>query len=687
MDTPETIKERVADLRKQINRHNHLYYVLDSPILPDAEYDRLMQELVMLESQYPEYRSATSPSQRVGGEALAGFEQVTHRLPMLSLDNAFSPEEVRRFSKRLNDRLNNQEERVFCCEPKLDGLAVSLVYEGGKLVQAATRGDGEIGELITQNVKTIRNVPLELVGDFPSLVEVRGEVFMTLEGFKKLNEEALRNNEKVFANPRNAAAGSLRQLDSKITAKRPLSMYAYAMGYVENTTLAESHFERLMQLKEWGFAICDEVEQKPNIESCLAYFESISQKRSQLAYDIDGVVYKIDSIALQRTLGFVAKAPRWAIAHKFPAVEEMTKVLDVEFQVGRTGAITPVARLEPVPVAGVTVSNATLHNQDEIARLKLKIGDTVVIRRAGDVIPQVVRVIDDYRQGDERPILFPSECPVCSSPVQRIEGEAVIRCTGNYFCRAQRVEGIKHFASRKALDIDGLGDKLVEQLVSEELIESPADLYSLSLSDISQLERMGEKSAQNLLNALEKSRKTSLAKFIYALGIREVGEATARSLAQYFGDLNPVMSASSEDLQRINDIGPIVAQHIETYFADCRNKALVERLIDQCGLTWEKVSIENAQRLAGLTFVITGTLETLSRDEMKAQLMALGAKVAGSVSKQTDALIAGKKAGSKLTKAQSLAIPILQETDARSLISEPSEQNFKRLIEDSSKGI
>ena len=631
-----------------------------------------MRELSALEQANPEFQSPDSPSQKVGGAALDKFEQVTHQVPMLSLDNAFSEEEFAAFNRRIKERLMDNKELTFCCEPKLDGLAVSIIYRDGVLVQAATRGDGMVGENITQNVKTIRNVPLKLRGDdFPAELEVRGEVFMDSAGFAKLNSEAEKRGDKVFVNPRNAAAGSLRQLDSKVTAKRPLMFYAYSTGLVADGQLPEDHYQQLAKLTDWGLPLCPETKLVEGQQAALDYYQDILTRRSSLAYEIDGVVIKVNDKKRQERLGFVARAPRWAIAFKFPAQEEITQLLDVEFQVGRTGAITPVARLEPVFVGGVTVSNATLHNGDEIARLGVKIGDTVIIRRAGDVIPQITQVVLERRPDDAKDIEFPATCPICDSHVERIEGEAVARCTGGLVCQAQRKQAIKHFASRKALDVDGLGDKIVDQLVDRELIKTPADLFILKQGHFESLERMGPKSAKNLVNALQDAKQTTLAKFLYSLGIREVGEATAQNLANHFLTLEKITQASVDALTEVSDVGEIVAKHVRGFFSEEHNMAVVNALVEQ-GIHWPELTAPSAdaQPLAGLTYVLTGTLSELNRNDAKARLQALGAKVSGSVSAKTDALIAGEKAGSKLTKAQDLGIDVLTEADLIALLSE-----------------
>jgi DNA ligase (NAD+) len=667
------LQEQLSKLHQQINQYNHQYYVLDQPSVPDAEYDRLMRELINIELTHPQLKTLDSPSQKVGGQPLKAFTQVAHQVPMLSLDNVFSPDEWQAFVKRLQDRLITQNDIVICAEPKLDGLAVSLRYEQGLLVQAATRGDGSTGENITTNIRTIKSIPLKLIGengiDYPDVIEVRGEVFMPKASFDKLNEQAKNKGEKSFANPRNAAAGSLRQLDSKITAKRNLAFYAYGLGYVsEKGFLKPSHYHRLCQIKTLGLPMCPEVRLLENPEQVEEFYQDILNKRDALSYEIDGTVLKVDNIIQQEKLGFVARAPRWAIAYKFPAQEELTVVEGVDFQVGRTGAITPVARLKPIFVGGVTVSNATLHNQDEIARLGLKIGDTVVIRRAGDVIPQIVSVVIDKRGDDAKDIIFPSTCPVCDSKVTKAKGEAVLRCTAGLFCQAQRKEAIKHFSSRKAHDIDGLGNKLVEQLVDENLITTPADLFKLTEIDISTMDRMGKKSAENLIAALEKARKTTLAKFIYGLGIREVGEATAANLANHFLTLAALQEASSDALQSVSDVGEVVAKNIVNFFNESHNISVVSTL-DEI-MTWPEI-IEKSldkQPLAEQTFVLTGTLTQMGRSEAKAALQSLGAKVSGSVSAKTHFLVAGEKSGSKLVKAQDLGVTILTEDDLVSLL-------------------
>lgn len=657
--------QRIEALRAQLNEYNYQYYVLDEPTVPDAEYDRLLRELQTLEDANPSAFSAQSPTQKVGGAALSSFSQVEHEVPMLSLDNAFTEEEMLAFNQRIADRLGQDSVFTYCCEPKLDGLAVSIVYEDGYLTRAATRGDGKIGENITQNVKTIKNIPLRLRGDdVPAWLEVRGEVFMPKAGFLKLNEQQAAKQQKTFANPRNAAAGSLRQLDSKITASRPLAFYAYSMGLVQSpkTPLSHSHYGRLKQLSEWGVPTCKETQVVSNVQGCLAYFEKLGARRAALDFEIDGIVFKIDDLTLQERLGFVAKAPRWAIAHKFPAQEAVTTLHDVEFQVGRTGAITPVARLEPVFVGGVTVANATLHNQDEIQRLGVKINDKVVIRRAGDVIPQIVSVVTAQRPDNAYEIVFPQTCPVCESPVEKVANEAVARCTGGLVCGAQRKQALIHFVSRKALDVDGLGDKLVETLVDQKLVQTPVDLFHLELAQLTSLERMGDKSALNVLQALENAKRTTLAKFLYALGIREVGETTAANLAQHFCTLSALAEASIEALMAVDDVGQVVAQHVHAFFQSPSNQAIIEGL-QRAGVTWPTIEVKAPDDLPlhGQTFVLTGTLAAMGRNDAKALLQQLGAKVAGSVSAKTDVLVAGEKAGSKLTKASSLGVTVWDE--------------------------
>ncbi|MDG2943475.1 NAD-dependent DNA ligase LigA [Exercitatus varius] len=660
------IQNQINQLRKTLRHHEYQYHVLDNPEIPDSEYDRLFHQLKALEQQHPELITADSPTQRVGAKPSAGFAQITHELPMLSLDNAFSDEEIYAFMKRIQDRLMSLPDNLeFCCEPKLDGLAVSILYENGVLVQAATRGDGMTGEDITLNIRTVRNIPLQLLTDNPpARLEVRGEVFMPQAGFDKLNEEALAKGEKTFANPRNAAAGSLRQLDPKITSQRPLVFNAYSIGITQGADLPPTHYERLQWLKSVGIPVNSEIRLCNGTEEVLKFYRAIQAKRPNLGYDIDGTVVKVNAISLQERLGFISKAPRWAIAYKFPAQEEMTVLNDVEFQVGRTGAITPVAKLEPVFVAGVTVSNATLHNGDEIARLDIAIGDTVVIRRAGDVIPQIIGVVHDRRPANAKPIIFPTHCPVCRSAIVRIEGEAVARCTGGLFCDAQRKESLKHFVSRRAMDIDGVGAKLIEQLVDRELIHTPADLFKLDLTTLMRLDRMGEKSAQKALDSLEKAKKTTLARFIFALGIREVGEATALNLANFFKNLTALQTADLERLQTVSDVGEVVASRIYVFWREQHNIDVVNDLIAQ-GVHWDDVEEKEADEnpFKQKTVVLTGTLSRMGRNEAKALLQQMGAKVAGSVSAKTHIVIAGEAAGSKLTKAQELGVAVMSEEE------------------------
>ncbi|AKA47067.1 TPA: NAD-dependent DNA ligase LigA [Haemophilus influenzae] len=660
------IQTQLDNLRKTLRQYEYEYHVLDNPSVPDSEYDRLFHQLKALELEHPEFLTSDSPTQRVGAKPLSGFSQIRHEIPMLSLDNAFSDAEFNAFVKRIEDRLILLPKPLtFCCEPKLDGLAVSILYVNGELTQAATRGDGTTGEDITANIRTIRNVPLQLLTDNPpARLEVRGEVFMPHAGFERLNKYALEHNEKTFANPRNAAAGSLRQLDPNITSKRPLVLNAYGIGIAEGIDLPTTHYDRLQWLKSIGIPVNPEIRLCNGADEVLGFYRDIQNKRSSLGYDIDGTVLKINDIALQNELGFISKAPRWAIAYKFPAQEELTLLNDVEFQVGRTGAITPVAKLEPVFVAGVTVSNATLHNGDEIERLNIAIGDTVVIRRAGDVIPQIIGVLHERRPDNAKPIIFPTNCPVCDSQIIRIEGEAVARCTGGLFCAAQRKEALKHFVSRKAMDIDGVGGKLIEQLVDRELIHTPADLFKLDLTTLTRLERMGAKSAENALNSLENAKSTTLDRFIFALGIREVGEATALNLANHFKTLDALKDANLEELQQVPDVGEVVANRIFIFWREAHNVAIVEDLIAQ-GVHWETVEVKEASEnlFKDKTVVLTGTLTQMGRNEAKALLQQLGAKVSGSVSSKTDFVIAGDGAGSKLAKAQELNITVLTEEE------------------------
>ena len=666
----QTVQQQIEQLRQQLRHHEYLYHVLDQPQIPDSEYDRLLNQLKQLESENPELITPDSPTQRVGAKPLAGFQQITHELPMLSLDNAFSDEDFYAFERRIQERLGSDQPLTFCCEPKLDGLAVSILYLNGVLTHAATRGDGTTGEDITNNIRTIRNIPLQLLTNHPpARLEVRGEVFMSHQAFEQLNQDALQHGQKTFANPRNAAAGSLRQLDPKITRQRQLSLNAYSIGISEGVELPTTHYERLQWLKSIGIPINAEIRLCHGSQEALQFYQDIGEKRNSLGYDIDGTVLKINEISLQQRLGFVAKAPRWAIAYKFPAQEQLTVLNDVEFQVGRTGAITPVAKLDPVLVAGVTVSNATLHNGDEIERLGVAIGDTVIIRRAGDVIPQITGILLERRPADAKPIIFPENCPVCGSTIVRIDGEAVARCTGGLFCDAQRKEALKHFVSRKAMDIDGVGDKLIEQLVDRELLHTPADLFRLDKITLMRLERMGEKSAQNALNSLEKSKKTTLARFIFALGIRDVGEATALNLANYFKTLDAIRNADQEQLKEVQDIGEVVAMRVYLFWQEAHNVSVVEDLLAQ-GIHWDTIEQQEISDnpLKGKSVVLTGTLIKMSRDQAKAYLQQLGCKVSGSVSSKTDYLIAGEKAGSKLSKAQELGIQVLSEDEFLTLV-------------------
>ncbi|MBO6565135.1 MAG: NAD-dependent DNA ligase LigA [Pseudomonadales bacterium] len=673
MPASKKIADEVARLREQLNHHNYLYHTLDQPEISDVEFDRLFHALKALESEYPELVTDDSPTQRVGSAPLESFSQVEHEMPMLSLDNAFGDEDMRDFDRRVRTRLARSEHEGirYTCEPKIDGVAVSLMYDDGKLVRGATRGDGTTGEDITQNVRTIEAIPLKLKGEgYPARLEIRGEVYFSLSGFEKMNADAQKSGQKVFANPRNAAAGTLRQLDSRLTAQRPLTMFAYSVGVVEGGELPTAHSDILRKLKTWGIRINPLAEAVDGVEACLKYYDRMLEQRPSLDYEIDGVVFKVDSIEEQGTLGMLTRTPRWAIAHKFPAEEGVTVLEDVEFQVGRTGAITPVARLKPVPVGGVTISNATLHNMDEVDRLGLMIGDTVVIQRAGDVIPKVVSVVQDRRPKKTRAIELPDACPACGSEVLKPEGEVIARCTGGLQCSAQRKESIRHFASRLALDIEGLGDKLVNQLVDEALIESPADLFELTEWQLVQLERMAPKSANNLLEALKKSKTTTLPRFIYSLGIQEVGESTARNLAQFFKGLEPLRVADEESLQEVPDIGPIVAKKIAHFFQQDVNNQVIDQLLAN-GVGWEEeAEAGNPEALVGETYVLTGTLTSLTRNEAKARLQSLGAKVSGSVSAKTSYVVAGDAAGSKLTKAQSLGVPVLDEQQLIELLEQ-----------------
>ena len=660
---------RIDQLRVEIAQHDYLYYVQDEPSVPDAEYDRLMRELVSLETEFPDLVTTESPTQRVGGQPSEGFLEVRHRTPMLSLANAFTEEEIHLFHERVIKGLEI-EHVSYAAEPKLDGVAISLRYESGKLQQAATRGDGATGEDVTSNVRTISAIPLQLrnksgAGSWPANLEVRGEIYMPLAGFEAYNEQARAQDDKELVNPRNAAAGSLRQLDPRLTARRPLAFYAYSV--VASEGIPDSHYRAMQKLKEWGFPVNAEIQRVRDADGCIAYYRAMADKRAGLPYDIDGVVYKVDQREQQETLGFVSRAPRWAIAQKFPAQEEITRLLDIDIQVGRTGALTPVARLEPVFVGGVTVTNATLHNLDEIRRKDVRSGDWVIVRRAGDVIPEVARVVTERREGEPVEFQMPRTCPECGSAVEREEGEAVFRCTGGLFCPAQRKQSIMHYASRRAMDIEGMGEKLIDQLVESGLVHSIADLYSLKREQLVALERMGEKSADNLLAELERSKSPDLDRLLYALGIREVGEVTAASLARYFSTMDGVAVASVEDLIEVPDVGPIVAGHVHAFFQESHNIRVIEAL-EEAGLRWKAVEInEGEQPLAGQTWVLTGALG-MPRAKAKNMLESLGAKVSGSVSARTSVVLAGEAAGSKLRKAESLGIEVVDEEQFRQLM-------------------
>ena len=664
--------EEVAALRAQLLDWAEAYFERDAPVVPDADYDQAMKRLEALEQEFPDLVTPDSPTQRVGSAPLSEFESVEHRLAMLSLDNAFSSEDMDDFHRRVTERLGAGDV-AYCCEPKLDGVAVSIVYEHGALVLAATRGDGARGENITANVRTISNVPLILSGEgVPPYLEVRGEVVIPRDAFERMNAQARAADEKVFVNPRNAAAGSLRQLDSRITARRPLTFTAYSVGAVEGD-LPAAHDAILRRLSEWGLPISEYMQTVSGIAACDDYYEALARQRDTLPFDIDGIVFKINGMAEQEKLGFVSRAPRWAIARKFPAQEVSTQLLGVDFQVGRTGAITPVARLEPVFVGGVTVSNATLHNADEIERLGVKLGDTVVVRRAGDVIPQIVSVVEGNTSGsspERAPIIFPDQCPDCGSDVAREEGEAVIRCIGGMACSAQLKAVIRHFASRKAMDIEGLGDKLIDQLVDDGLVGSVADIFRLSQPQLAALDRMGDKSSENLLASIDQSRSTTLPKFIYALGIREVGEATARALANHFLELDALLAAPTDELEGVDDVGPIVARHIRGFASDNRNKQVVGDLL-ALGVNWPPVNVASSEGpLAGTIWVVTGKLESMTRGDAEQRLRSLGAKTASSVSAKTSSVLAGPGAGSKRKKAEELGISIVDETEWLAMLEE-----------------
>ena len=658
-------KARVVELTLLLERYNHRYHAMDDPEVPDAEYDRLMLELRALERDFPELTDPHSPTMRVGAAPVSAFGAVRHQVPMLSLDNAFSEQEVRDFDRRIRERLGQSGAVRYVAEPKLDGLAVSALYEKGIFVRGSTRGDGETGEEITQNLRTIKALPLKLRGGTPPrLLEVRGEVFMPLAGFKRFNEAAAKRGEKTFVNPRNAAAGSLRQLDPRLTAARPLDMFVYGMGVLEGVELSSSHSGTLKALRDLGFKICPQSKVVESIEGCLEYYQAMGLARASLPYQIDGVVYKVDDVDLQRQLGFISRAPRWAVAHKFPAEEALSAVRAIEFQVGRTGALTPVAKLEPTFVGGVTVSSATLHNMDELIRKDVRVGDTVVIRRAGDVIPEVARVLPERRVAGATLVELPDTCPICGSPVLRDADQAVARCSGGRHCAAQRKGEIQHFASRRALDIQGLGDKLVDQLVERDWVMTPADLFSLQADRLATLERMGQKSAEKVQSALQAAKQTTLPRFLYALGIRDVGEATAAALAEHFPDLGVLRRADEQEIQRVPDVGPVVAKHVAAYFRDAENAAVVDRLL-VAGIAWPATHTKKAKADGAVhdkTFVLTGTLESLTRDEATEAILQGGGKVSGSVSKKTNYVVAGAEAGSKLKKAEQLGVRIIDET-------------------------
>ena len=655
--------QRIARLRDEINQHDHRYYVLNEPSVPDAEYDRLMTELRGLEAAHPEMVTADSPTQRVSGTAAAEFAEARHAIPMLSLANGFSDEDLGDFDRKVRERLGVPGPVNYAAEPKLDGLAIAVIFRDGEYFRAATRGDGVTGEDVTANVATIRSVPRRLRGKPPALLEVRGEVFLPFAGFAKMNREAAARGDKEYVNPRNAASGSLRQLDPRITATRPLDLFFYSLGVVEGGSIPAHHSELAPQLNAWGLRTCPEARLVSGIEGCLEYYRDIGARRAKLPYQIDGVVYKVDSRADQNKLGFVSRAPRWALAHKFPADEELTVMEGVIFNVGRTGALTPAAKLKPVFVGGVTVSNATLHNMDEVVRKGFMIGDTVVVRRAGDVIPEVVRYLPERRPRDATPIEMPAKCPVCGSPVVREEDQAVYKCTGGVLkCPAQRSQWIMHFAGRRAMDIEGLGEKLIEQLVNDGSVSTPADLYDLEAKPLAERERMGEKSAQNVVDAIGKSRRTTLPRLLFALGIPQVGESTALALALEFGTLEKIEAATAEQIEQTPDVGPIVSRSVFDFFQSELAKSVVARL--KVHVTYEPIKVEERATLplAGLTFVITGTLAGLQRDAAEDALREIGAKVSGSVSKKTSFLVAGADAGSKLAKAQSLGVRVLDET-------------------------
>jgi DNA ligase (NAD+) len=660
---PSAAMERAAQLRAELARHGHAYYVLDNPTIPDAEYDKLFRELQALEEAHPALVSSDSPTQRVGGAPLPQFDQVRHSAPMLSINNGFRDEDVVNFDRRVREGLKTEGEVAYHCELKFDGLAINLRYENGLLVNAATRGDGATGENVTANIRTVRAIPLRLQTENPpAVIDIRGEVLMFKADFARLNARQRDAGQREFANPRNAAAGSLRQLDPRITAQRALRFFAYGVGVLEGMALPAAHSALLDWYREIGIPVAAERRIAHGAEGLLAFYRDIGLRRAQLPYEIDGVVYKVDAVAQQAQLGFVSRAPRFALAHKFPAEEAMTIVQDIGLQVGRTGAMTPVARLAPVLVGGVTVTNATLHNEDEVRRKDIQIGDTVIVRRAGDVIPEVVSFVPELRPADARPFVMPALCPVCASPIVRSEEEAVARCSGGWVtCPAQRKGGLLHFVSRRAMDIEGLGDQLVDQMVERNVVTTAADLYRLGLGSLATLERMADKSAANVLKAIDKSRSTTLARFIYALGIRHVGESTAKELARHFGGMDALQKADEAQLLDVADVGPVVARSILQFFADPMNVELIDQLRAN-GVHWEEgASGALPKPLAGLTFVLTGTLPTLSRDEAAERIEMAGGKVAGSVSKKTSYVVAGSDAGSKLAKAEALGLPVIDE--------------------------
>ncbi len=685
MAAPALAAGRARELRAEIERHNHAYYVLDAPTVPDAEYDRLFRELQGLEQQYPELLTPDSPTTRVGAPPLKAFPPHVHGVPMLSLNNAFAAAEVEAFDQRVRDGLETIAAVDYAVEPKFDGLAISLTYENGVFARGATRGDGATGEEVTPNLRTLRDIPLRLAGEgWPALIEIRGEVLMFRAAFAEMNARQRERGDKEFANPRNAAAGSLRQLDSRITAARPLHFFAYGVGAGAEQLGVATHGELMDLLAAWGFPVAVERRVVQGARGLLAYYAEIGDRRPRLPYDIDGVVYKVNKLAAQAQLGFVSRAPRFAIAHKFPAEEALTEVLGIDVQVGRTGAITPVARLRPVFVGGVTVTNATLHNEDEVRRKDVRVGDTVIVRRAGDVIPEIVAVVPEKRPTRDLfgggplhpPFSMPANCPECGSAITKGSDEVVARCSGGLYCPAQRKQALVHFAARRAMDIEGLGDKLVDQLVDADLVHSPADIFRLSVETLAGLERMGEKSAQNLVAAIGKSRQTTLARFVFALGIRNVGEATARDLAQHFGSLDALLAADAETLQLVPDVGPVVAASIADFFAEAHNREVIASL-RMAGVTWPEGESASGGRqpLAGKTLVLTGTLPTLKRDEAKALIEAAGGKVAGSVSKKTDYVVAGDEAGSKLEMARALGVPVIDEAELVRFLDEGVQKN------------